>query len=256
MAFNTGWAAACSAGWTGAHRVGTDKADVSSSLLFLSLLQIDPPTSSALDPTGLDLDSDDTAISSSPASTTCSSSSAISVAAPLHSVRIPALHQVSSPTDWLPFPLTATSSPADLSNQISSRFKLDPSSTRLSYGSRTISSSSSASFDDLAIPNHATIDLSLRLLGGGPKKRCAYVFAAKPAASASAPVASTSATPAEAGASESVASTSIEAQEGEQKKEEVPAAVVSEVQEPVMERCGSAALVSWLGCLLISLTTS
>ena len=142
--------------------------------------------------------------------------------------------------------MTATSSPADLSDQISSRFNLDPSSTRLSYGSRTISPSSSASFDDLAIPNHATIDLSLRLLGGGPKKRCAYVFAAKPAASSSAPVASTSATPAEAGASESVASTSAEGLEAEQKKEEETAAAATEVQEPVMERCGSAALVSQL----------
>lgn len=138
-----------------------------------------------------------------------------------------------------------TSSLADLAGQISSRFDLDPSSTRLSYGSRAVPSS--GSFADLAIPNYATLDLSLRLVGGGPKKRCAYVFAAKPAGST--PIASTSATPApaEVSASEQTASTStaVEGQEAEKNEEEAAAAPIAaevQVQEPVVERCGSAAL--------------
>ena len=137
-------------------------------------------------------------------------------------------------------------SPSDLVDQVHDRLDLSASTSRLSYRSRPISPTSS--FTDARIPNYATLDLSLRLPGGGPKKRCAYSFV-KPGTVISATKAPTTlkeavVTPAPA----PVASTSavVEGSSDETKEGEASVEVPPVAQEPVMERCTSAALVRFL----------
>ena len=131
--------------------------------------------------------------------------------------------------------IAATSSHADLVNQVSS--VLDLEGARLSYSSRTLTQDT---FNTL--PPSATVDVSMRLRGGGPKKRCAHVYVKtgttpstsgvntpKPAVAA----ATSTATP----AAETTATTAVE-----EKKEEDDTAQ-QQPPQPVVERCSSAALV-------------
>lgn len=136
------------------------------------------------------------------------------------------------------------------------------SEVRLSHRSRTLlpaSSPSTSSFEDLSISPYSTIDVSFRLRGGGPKKRCAHVFVKASTSSASTsgaatPIAAATATSATADSAvtPSVEGEKVIAKEGEEMKaqeKEVeasgPVSAVPAISEPVLERCTSAALVSF-----------
>jgi len=149
--------------------------------------------------------------------------------------------------------------PASLFDQVTSATGIPASAARLSYKSKTLSFSSSSTastFQDLGVQQHATFDLSLRLRGGGPKKRCAYVFvktgttpstsgtatpsaAAAAAAAAPTPESSEEAkkTAAEGLAGDTTMADASASAEGSQ-ADKAPAAAL----EPAMDRCNSAAL--------------
>jgi len=155
------------------------------------------------------------------------------------------------------------STPLELQSQVYDALNLSHSSSsseiRLSHRSRTLlsaSSTSTSSFEDLSISPYSTIDVSFRLRGGGPKKRCAHVFVKASTSSASTsgaatPIAAATATSATADSTgtPSVEGEKVSAKEGEEGKgqeKEVeasgPVSAVPAISEPVLERCTSAAL--------------
>lgn len=137
------------------------------------------------------------------------------------------------------------------------------SEVRLSHRSRTLlhassTSAASSSFEDLSISPYSTIDVSFRLRGGGPKKRCAHVFvkASTPSASTSGAATPNAAATATSATDDSTVTPAEEekviAKEGERLKEQEkeveasgPVSAVPALSEPVLERCTSAALVSF-----------
>jgi hypothetical protein len=133
--------------------------------------------------------------------------------------------------------LAAASSHEDLVSQVA--LGLDLEGARLSYGSRTITQDS---FDTL--PAYATIDVSMRLRGGGPKKRCAHVYVK----TGTTPSTSGVSTPKPAAAvTASTATPAAEtATEEEKKMDDKPVDTEQQAQQPpqpTVERCSSAALV-------------
>lgn len=138
---------------------------------------------------------------------------------------------------------TAALSHADLVSQVTSVLDLDSQGARLSYGSRTVTADT---FNTL--PAYATVDVSMRLRGGGPKKRCAHVFVKtgttpstsgintpKPAATTS----TATATPAEG----AVPATEEKKEEQQDKPADAEQSQSQQPPQPVVERCSSAALV-------------
>jgi hypothetical protein len=149
-------------------------------------------------------------------------------------------------------PLTAASSPLELQSQVLDTLNVSSHEARLSHRSRAINASSS-SFEDLAIQPYSTIDLSFRLRGGGPKKRCAHV-SVKTGSASNTPSTSGVATP-----SSSTAPASEEKKEDDKdtaivqdQEAKVETAVIPSATEPVLERCSNAALVSSRPSLLFS----
>lgn len=165
--------------------------------------------------------------------------------------------------------ITAASTPLELQSQLFDTLNVAPSEIRLSHRSRTLQlSQSSSSLEELNLSPYSTIDLSFRLRGGGPKKRCAHVFVkATSGSGSSTPSGSGVATPASTAAAPSVASSAAaavapvaaikekkqgEVKEGENKAEGAeiqasgPVSAIPAVAEPVLERCSNAALVSFL----------
>lgn len=159
--------------------------------------------------------------------------------------------------------IIAASTPLELQSQVYDALNLSQSSSsevRLSHRSRTLfpaSSMSTSSFEDLSISPYSTIDVSFRLRGGGPKKRCAHVFVKASTSSASTsgaatPIAAATATSATADSTgtsdegEKVIAKDGEEVKGQEKEVEAsgPVSAVPAISEPVLERCTSAALVS------------
>lgn len=157
------------------------------------------------------------------------------------------------------------STPLELQSQLFDTLNVAPSEIRLSHRSRTLQlSQSSSSLEELNLSPYSTIDLSFRLRGGGPKKRCAHVFVkATSGSGSSTPSGSGVATPASTAAAPSVASSAAaavapvaaikekkqgEVKEGENKAEGAeiqasgPVSAIPAVAEPVLERCSNAAL--------------
>ncbi|CAD6576629.1 MAG: hypothetical protein CYPHOPRED_006063 [Cyphobasidiales sp. Tagirdzhanova-0007] len=148
---------------------------------------------------------------------------------------------------------TATS-PSDLLSQLD----LSPFSSHqhLSYRSRTLAISSTSahlSFDDLRIPPYATLDLSISLPGGGPKKRCAHVFVksgnATVSSGSNAP--QPTATQEEASMKKNEGKSAAAAIEGTSNVDKTEASIAppatlalpsAAATEPSVERCVSAAL--------------
>ncbi|GAA5924292.1 hypothetical protein JCM10213_004545 [Rhodosporidiobolus nylandii] len=62
---------------------------------------------------------------------------------------------------------------SSLSSTLTSRLGVPAEEQRLTYGARTLTSGSLASY---GVPEHGTVDLSLRLRGGAPKKRCGFML--------------------------------------------------------------------------------
>ncbi|KAL7004807.1 hypothetical protein EMMF5_005634 [Cystobasidiomycetes sp. EMM_F5] len=145
-----------------------------------------------------------------------------------------------------------------LSSAIIARSGLSSDSLRISHRSRQLSTSSNSPLQELGVYNNATIDVSSRLRGGAPKKRCAFVFAKQQASSSASTTvvatssdASTSATAPTPQQLEGSTSTSAEScGNASSTAAESSASTASSATvlpspatlEAILERCSSAAL--------------